>query len=170
MRISISFVIFYKMKTIITSNILLKPEHLDSNIFTTILDKSFELKGTYNQLNGYIHDIYEVKSLNQNIISKTTSNILFEVELLVETIKPEKGDIFKGVIVSILQQGIFLKIENVINVLIHIGTIPNGRYDRSDSSVSSGDKKYRQNDTVEIKIVNVEYNNGNFNCIAELVI
>jgi DNA-directed RNA polymerase subunit E'/Rpb7 len=171
--------------------IILKPSEL-GNIKNCITNKLQEKIYTCSREDGYIIDIFNITSYNQNIISRTTSNCLFNVKYNAKVLKPEIGHIYSGIVNTIFPTGIFAEYENIkifipaselltigwiytINnntksILSIIGLSCNSDTDIIESSFvnETSEDIILVGSSIQIKINMVKYDDGHYKCIGTI--
>jgi DNA-directed RNA polymerase subunit E'/Rpb7 len=161
---------------LIEKRVCIRPEFLDSNVMKYIEKKVHE-----NYINdctkdiGYITSIKKIVKIKDNYLSNSCSDIVFEVIIDVENIKPEVGSIFKGNVCMIFQDGILVNIQNIMKVLIPLSSLKDynlignqfvlnkEKYDINNKYV-----KIKLKDDVKVKIIGSKYTRKNYACFGEL--
>ena len=161
------------MSNIITLNriISLDPQYLDSNFKQHILNKLIDVSiNECTKENGYFLKIIKLNKIINNYIS-SDSQIIFNIEYDVETLKPETNKIFEGNVCMVFSGGIFLSIKNKMKVLIHNSCLNDFEYKQSDNNFYNKKNKetIKENDILNICISGVKYSKNNFSCFGKLV-
>ena len=167
---------FKKNKMLIEKRVCVRPEFLDSNIRVYI-----EKKIRDNYTNdctkdiGYITSIKKIVKIKDNYLSNSCSDIVFEVIIDIENIKPDIGSIFKGNVCMIFQDGILVNVQNIMKVLIPLNSLKNYILENnefileeSESEVQDKYKKIQINDELQVKIIGSKYTRKNYACFGEL--
>jgi DNA-directed RNA polymerase subunit E'/Rpb7 len=150
----------------------LRPSFLDGNILSNLLEHiRMELNNKCFEEHGYIISVNRIISVDNNTILVTTSNILFNVTIEVDTLKPEIGLINVGEVFMVIDKGIFVKIEDKLKVLIPVSNLYGYEYKKEDNFYYKKETKTSiyMNDTVKIKILGIQYSKNYFNCFGEIV-
>jgi DNA-directed RNA polymerase subunit E'/Rpb7 len=154
----------------ITKKIEIEPKYLDTNIEQHIFSKLNKNEiGKCTKKYGYVLSIESIIEYKTNTIPITTPNILFNVTYQAKVLKPEINDIFDAEVIMIYQQGIYLKKEKVLDILVPSTSIENFKYD-----TVSGDFKNKEGelisreDYIPIIITAVTYKEKKYRCIAKL--
>jgi DNA-directed RNA polymerase subunit E'/Rpb7 len=156
------------IKALIKRTVALPSEMLNSEVFSHLLDivrKEFEGKCTKDD--GIITKIISIEKILDNYISPATSNINFVLSLNVETLKPQIGDIFTETVKQITVRGIF--ISSSITVIIPAHTLTEYTYDRDSEKFVGDGKMISVDDTINISITAIKYENNKFKYIGCLV-
>ena len=156
------------IKALIKRTVALPSEMLNSEVFSHLLDivrKEFEGKCTKDD--GIITKIISIEKILDNYISPATSNINFVLSLNVETLKPQIGDIFTETVKQITVRGIF--ISGSITVIIPAHTLTEYTYDRDSEKFVGRGKTISVDDTINISITAIKYENNKFKYIGCLV-
>jgi DNA-directed RNA polymerase subunit E'/Rpb7 len=117
------------------------------------LNKS--LTNTCDKINGYFIDILSVNEIIDSVIENSSSDIRIKVVFDVRVYKPVIGDIIKAEILNIYPEGIFSISHGVLKSIV-----PSSTYDKHSYNVS---------DNIDIKIVDLIYEDKQFKCIANLL-
>lgn len=110
------------------------------------------MKGTCDEIHGYVSDIKSVNIVRNRIIDE---GILIIVKIVLETFLPKEGDFVEGVIDDIYDEGMSISTKENLNVHIPIENIHRKKHPRID-------------DEVRVKLVCVKYDRGTFSCIGEI--
>lgn len=146
----------------ITETILLHPKYLTTNFQQSILQILNDTKvNTCTKKYGYIDSIESVSpvSTSDTIVSLVNSWILVNVTYEAKTTKPEVGQRLIGKVIQVYEQGVFVQV-GIIRILV-IG----GRYENKTCFV--GDKSYKIGDDLEFEIIQIEFKDNKFSCVAK---
>lgn len=145
----------------------LHPQYLNKDIKTHIVNKIKE-KNECTEEYGFILDIKRIEKITSLPISGVTKFPVFRVEFIALTLIPEIGKEFECMVTGIFEPGIFMEC-GVIKVLVPHTEIKGYTY--VNKVFKKGKKEIKVNDTVKIKIKNLDYSEeeGCFKCIATLV-
>ena len=154
---------------LIEKRVCIRPEFLDSNIH-----KYIEKKVRESYLNdctkdiGYITAIKKIVKIKDNYLSNSCSDIVFEVIIDVENIKPDIGSIFKGNVCMIFQDGILINVQNIMKVLIPLSSLKGYKLIGDEFVSIEEESKIKINDQVNVKIIGSKYTRKNYACFGEL--
>ncbi len=154
----------------ITKKIEIEPKYLDANIKQHIFSKLKENEiGKCTKQNGYILTIESIIEYKNNIIPITGKNVLFNVTYQAKVLKPEVNDIFDAEVIMIYQQGIYLKKEKVLDILVPSTSMENFKYDIVSGSFKNKEGKLiSQEDCISIILTAVHYKEKRYRCIAKI--
>jgi len=158
------------METFITTtkSIAVSPNFIDSNILKNVfflLKKKYEK--TCDEADGMILSIDKVIKI-ENIVSKDSCYINFDITFLATVIKPEKGLKLTFKPSYILQhKGIFGKIYDNISIFVPENTLKNWKY--SNESYSDSFNNTINKDTIiEVIVDEIKFNSTKYNCVCLL--
>ena len=80
-------------------------------------------------------------------------------------------DILEGYATMVLQQGIFVSVEEKLNILVPFSKLDEYDFDKTDNIFKKKDeplKTIRKGDSVKVKISAIRYEKNGFNCIGTL--
>jgi len=155
-------------RVIIEKNIPLESSKLDKNLSKHIFEKiNTMFLNKCEQDCGYILKIYDNISILNNIISSTSSNVIFKVRFGIKSIKPEIGKKYKSKVCMTFPNGIIAEIENKIKVVIPINKLTHYTFEKT--CFKKGDTTISKNDILDIVVDMVKYEKQNFNCIASII-
>lgn len=133
-----------------------------------LLRQKYEKKCDKND--GYILSIDEMLDL-QNIIGKDSCSIYFIAKLLVTVVKPEKGMKLKFIPSMIIPKGIFGKLSKYDTISFLIPDTHLKEWTFQDGIfVSNNDKtkKITKEDSIDIIINDIKFNQTKYNCVCSL--
>lgn len=133
-----------------------------------LLRQKYEKKCDKND--GYILSIDEMLDL-QNIIGKDSCSIYFIAKLLVTVVKPEKGMKLKFIPSMIIPKGIFGKLSKYDTISFLIPDTHLKEWTFQDGIfVSNNDKtkKITKDDSIDIIINDIKFNQTKYNCVCSL--
>ena len=116
------------MSTIISmeKRVCINPEFLGKQLNKHIFDFLKEItKNECTRDNGYIINVKKLNKIKNNYISGNNCELIFEVEILVEILKPEINKIFKDRVCMIFSGGIFIDVKGKFKVLIPLLSLEN---------------------------------------------
>lgn len=126
-------------------------------------------KNSCSKTNGYIIGIdRNVKILDNEIGIGGT--ILFLVELTVQALKPEKGQVIQGTVCVVFEEGIFLEVQecNKMKVLVPQSKLEKYEFNKSKELFQKGKKTIQKGDVITVKLEQIKYDNTGFSCIGHL--
>ena len=154
---------------IIRKRVCLEPELLDKNYKESLFDKIKNLnKDECSKEHGYFLEIKRIVNIVDNNIS-SISEIVFIVEFETETLLPEKGKKFEGVICMIFNGGVFVIVKNKLKVLIPVSELTNYTYNVADNTFYFKDKILKKGDTIDISILDMKYSKKQFSCFGKII-
>jgi len=77
-----------------------------------------------------------------------------------EYMKDKVGDIFDGIICSVLSFGFYVELPNTIEGLVHVGSLP-GYFEYDGMCLSDGQTSYKVGQKIRVKLKNVDLNKRN---------
>ena len=152
-----------------TKSIAVSPNFIDSNILKNdfiLLKKKYEK--ACDEADGMILSIDKVIKI-ENIVSKDSCYINFDITFLATVIKPEKGVKLIFNPSYILQsKGIFGKIYENISIFVPENTMKNWKYS-DDSYINTLNNQVINKDTnIEVIIDEIKFNSTKYNCVCSL--
>ena len=154
---------------IIKKRICSEPEFLDNNYKSYLFDKIKNLnKEECSREHGYFLEIKRIINIVDNNIS-SNSEIVFIVEFEAETLLPEKGKEFEGVICMIFNGGVFVIVKNKLKVLIPVSELNNYTYNSTDNTFIFKDKILKKGDDIKISILDMKYSKKQFSCFGKII-
>lgn len=162
-----------KTSTILTKNIYIQPNYINSDLMKNVfsmLKKKYEK--TCTEEDGMILNIDSIIKVD-NMISKDSCYVIFEITFNATVIKPEKGmkiSVKPSYLLS--SKGIFGKIYDNISVFVpEVNMGKDWKYDE-DCYKKVKDEKVIQvidkNTTIEVVIVDIKFNSTKYNCVCSL--
>lgn len=154
---------------IITTKASISYDLLNANLDDNIFKKLYTLyNGTCSKEYGYILNVKRLVSINDNIISSSNSNIIFDVSLEIEYIKPVLNQILTGKISMIFEKGLFIDIIDKFKILLPSINIPDYIYDKDKFLTKDRKHILSKGDIIKIIITQLKYENHQFKCIGKL--
>lgn len=141
--------------------------HLNKGINNIILDKLHKLKGSCSKEDGYIVDIKNDINIIDNVISRATNKIIFEIEYYIEHIIPEKGIEIECEVCLIFNYGILVNYKKNIKILIPNKYLTEYKYD--EGSFIKGKYIINKGDIIKVKLLDFKYENREYSCIGKLI-
>ena len=156
------------MKTII-KNVSLDVGSIDKNIIQTLKKKIHNIfEGYCSEEHGYFLNIYDDSI---NIIDNFIKNdkVIFKVEMGIDSIKPEKNKNYEGVVKMISPDGIFIVVDDVLNILCCKESLSHLDYNHELNIYESPDGGININDIVQVHVLDMLYNNHRFSVFGNYV-
>lgn len=154
----------------VSEKICIEPRFFSQNLKEKITEKlNGKLCNNCNQKYGYITSIHDLEIVDNEILDD--GQVAFEVHFLVDTVKPSPGDMFEGKVCMLFDNGVFINVQDKFNVLIPINVLEGYKYDKMNNCFKSNKKKGKsicENDTLSVKINNVQFSDQKFSCLGEL--
>lgn len=162
------------MTTTVTMDkrLCVSPEFLGKNLNKHIFNFLKEItKNECNRDDGYIIDIKKLNKIKNNYISGNNCELIFEVEILVEILKPEINKIFKERVCMIFSGGIFIDVKEKFKVLIPLSSLENFVFNQEKKIFTNTKTSLviKESDTIDVKITGVKFSKNNFSCFGELL-
>ena len=160
----------------IEKRVCVKPDCLNSKIRSYLLQKSKEyyINDCTKDL-VYIIDIKKLVKIKDNFLSNSCSDIVFEIILKVETIKPDVGMVFNGKVCMIFQDGILVNIKEIMKVLIPVSVLKNYELENNIFIYKGGgeDDKVKRNeikinDIIDVVIIGSKYSKKKYSCFGNI--
>lgn len=158
----------------IVKSISISPHYMDENIIKNVIHM---LKNKYEKTceeeYGLILSIDNIKDI-QNMISKDSCTIIFDIKFIATTVKPEKNMCISFEPTLILPKGIFGKLYDNINLFIPDTSITSkGWVYKEDSFVfddkhKEKEKKIDKKSKINVLIKDIKFNTNKYNCICDL--
>jgi len=114
----------------IIKKIIIKPQYLNENLIDKIKEETaIQLENYCSKEYGYLTEITDINIPTNNfLVSNIDSSIIAKIEVMINTIKPEKDEEFIGKIILINSIGIFIEILPYFKVLISKATLTKDYY------------------------------------------
>ena len=152
-----------------TKSIAVSPNFIDSNILKNVfilLKKKYEK--ACDEADGMILSIDKVIKI-ENIVSKDSCYINFDITFLATVIKPEKGVKLIFNPSYILQsKGIFGKIYENISIFVPENTMKNWKYSDDSYINTLNNQVINKDTTIEVIIDEIKFNSTKYNCVCSL--
>jgi DNA-directed RNA polymerase subunit E'/Rpb7 len=156
--------------TIIEKRICVDHEYLNRDINSYIFQKIKDV--TLNECTkefGYILSIKKLVKIKDNYISNVNCDNIFTVVFDAETLKPENGKKFTGVVCMIFAGGIFLNILDKQKVLIPVSSLIDYVFKPSEKCFKKKDKTIKEGDVIDVIITGTKYSKQSFSCFGSIV-
>ena len=151
----------------ITKRVILHPKYLDANILVHLLEQIQNLlENNCDKDYGYILTINRVISIQNHFISQSTSDIIFNVKCEAQVIKPVKDMIIEGTVKIVLQEGLFVDVLNKFQVFV--ADMGDYVFNEHDQIFETTTNQIKIENIVNIKIVEVDYNNNKFIAFGQI--
>ena len=121
--------------------------------------------------NGYIIEIIKINRIKNKYISGNNCEIIFEVDIDAEVLKPEINKIFTDKVCMIFSGGIFIDVKNKFKILIPLAYLYNLVFDQENKHFKNEKTGFiiKENDTIDVKITGIKFSKNNFSCFGELI-
>jgi DNA-directed RNA polymerase subunit E'/Rpb7 len=150
--------------------VCLEPEHLNQQIETHLLDKLNKItKNECSKEHGYILNINKIISINDNYISSATSQLMFDVTVEANVLKPEKNLEVEGKVFMVFNNGIFIEVIKNFKVLVLKSSLVGYKFDQQTSTYIKNKKVIKNDDKIKVKISGVKYEKKTFCCFGDLI-
>lgn len=156
----------------INTYIILSPNELDKNLDNVIMEKlNAKYANKCIKKYGYILEVEEFKHDSNIIVSRVNQDMYVKCSVKILSIIPEVNQVYYGIVKIVYPQGIFIKLLNIFDTLIPYEVLNKKNYKFvAGSFVHQVDGTVISTGSfVNVNIIDMNYNQKNFNCIAELV-
>lgn len=154
---------------VISTIVAINPCYLDSNIRYHILTKlKNQNEGVCTFDNGHIIAVNRIIEIGENKISSASSYINFDIKYEITFLKPKIDNTYNGKVCMIIDNGIFVDIENKLKVLIPSSSLKNFTYSVSDNTFSKDNIMLCVDDSIKVIITAIKYDNNIFRCIGKI--
>lgn len=143
--------------------IYLEPKYLDQNIMDHLLAKITE--ETFGECSKEFGHIISVKRIVEILNNEDT---IFTVRFEAETLKPEAGAKFNGVVCMVYKDGIFVNISKKQKMLIPSITLKGYTFDDVLGAYVKGNTKIKEGDEIQVIVTASKYNKHSFSCVGTL--
>jgi DNA-directed RNA polymerase subunit E'/Rpb7 len=157
------------LKTLV-KNVVLQPNELGGNLAEVVAKKICDTyENTTTKDEGYIFQISkDIRILGNHISPSTGYEIIFKVKFSANVLKPEVGTVVEGRVIIVDERGIFISVEDKMNVLIPNSRLSDFEFDKKRNEFKSEEgRSIKTGDMVKATIVAIRYDKK-FNCIGEL--
>lgn len=157
----------------LTKNIYIQPNYIDSNIMKNVfsmLKRKYEK--TCDEYDGMILSVDEVKSV-ENMISKDSCYIIFQITFLATVIRPEKNmklSIKPSYILS--SKGIFGKLYDNINIFVpesNFKDLKDWKFSNDSYTNTKSGKVINKDSVIEVMITDIKFNSTKYNCVCSMI-
>lgn len=156
-----------KKSVTIKRSVFISPSYIDSNIMKnvfSILKNKYEK--TCDEDDGMILSIDKILKV-ENMISKDSCSIIFDITFIATVIKPEKNMVLQIKPTYILaSKGIFSKTYDSISIFVPEINIKDWKY--ANESYTKGGKVINKDTTIDIVINDIKFNSTKYNCVCSL--
>jgi len=108
--------------------------------------------------NSYNSEITKIANESEKRATMIERNVLDLKRC--EYMKDRIGDVFDGIICSVLSFGFYVELENTVEGLVHVGSLP-GYFEYDGMSLTSGETTYKVGQKIRVKLKNVDLNKRN---------
>lgn len=156
-----------KKSVILKRSVFITPNYINSNIMKyifSLLKTKYEKK--CEEKDGLILSIDNILNA-ENMISKDSCYVIFDVTFEASVIKPEKDMILTFKPSYLLEsKGIFGKIYENINIFIPENYIKDWKY--VEDSYVKDESKITKDIQIDVKVKDIKFNSTKYNCICSL--
>ncbi len=152
----------------INKTIFIYPYELQQNLNDILIKKCNEqVLYKSDKEYGYIKSISKINKIKENRICQSTGNILFNIDLLCEVLKPEVGLILNDcTIINILDNCILCK-KDCLNIAIIKEGLKNIEI-LDHNKFLYYDEEFNIDDKIDLEIIQYLYTNGIYHCICKV--
>lgn len=157
------------MSVTIRKKVSLEPKYIDKN-YKNHLHKKLVTKfqGSCSEEHGYITEIGNDIEIIGNFID-TRGYIIFDIKLNITALKPEKNVIYTAQVMMIDSVGIFVTVEDKLQIIIPEERAGKYKYNEEDETFKYKKKVISENSTVRVQLLEYRFENNSFQCIGKLV-
>ncbi len=137
--------------------------YLDQNIMKRLLVKISEM--TFGECTKEYGHIISVKRIVEIVNNEDT---VFTVRFEAETLKPEIGNKYTGVVCMVYKDGIFINVAEKQKMLIPSITLQGYTFEDVSGSYAKGNKKIKEGDKIEVVVTAAKYIKQSFSCVGSL--
>jgi len=162
------------MTTIVTieKRLCINPSFLGKKLKSQLFNFLKEItKNECTKENGYIIEVKKINRIKNNYISGNNCEIIFEVDIDAEILKPEINKIFTDKVCMIFSGGIFIDVKNKFKVLIPLVYLYGLVFDQENKNFKNEKTGFiiKENDVIDVKITGIKFSKNNFSCFGELI-
>lgn len=162
-----------KKSVVITRNIYIQPMYIDSNIMKNVFSMlKNKYEKTCDEEDGMILSIDEINKV-ENMISKDSCYVIFQITFSATVIKPEKGMKLIMTPSTILSsKGIFGKIYDNINVFvpeINFKDLKDWKFSNDSYTNTKNGRVINKESQVEVVITDIKFNSTKYNCVCSII-
>lgn len=152
---------------IVTKKVFLENKYINKDYKKHLVEKLKNEKEKCDQEIGYILSVNnDDVNVIKNVVSPDSKGLFFTISYTVNRLKPEINQEYKGVIVMILEDAIFVEIESVLKVVVSMWKHPDYVYKKE--TFSNGKRTLKVGDPIKVVITLYRYQDSSFNCIGTL--
>lgn len=153
----------------IRKRLFIEHNYLDNDIINHIYIKLCETtQDECDKEIGYILKINKNIKIIDMFSSPVNGDIIAIIDFEALTLKPETGQILKGIICMIFSNGIFVNVENKQKVLIPLTNLKEFKYDNQSKTFYDDNTVLKSGDIIEFIIEGVKYSKNSFNCFGRI--
>lgn len=155
---------------VMSRHVVVEPEFLSQHMLRhRILEKiRYIAEHECSKDTGYIIDVHGIRRIRDNYVSNATSNIIFDVEVDVERLKPEIGNKYKGIVTMVFSKGVFINVMERLRIFVPLDS-SGYAFNKTSTQFSSSTKNtISVGDLITVCAVGIKYVDKKFNCVASL--
>jgi DNA-directed RNA polymerase subunit E'/Rpb7 len=152
----------------IETQVEIPPMYLDQYISSHILmqlKKKYENKCTKSI--GFIQKVDKINFIKDNIISRTTANILFKVNFEIERFLPLEGKVISGVVQTVNPKGVILGCKGIRTFVPSSKTVSFVYKDPKEVVINK--QTVKQGDEITVTIATFKYEKNSFTMIGSML-
>jgi DNA-directed RNA polymerase subunit E'/Rpb7 len=149
----------------INENIIVPSRWLDSKLKQHILDDLKTKKDrTFSKVHGYIKTVVKVNKIHSAYIAFADSSNRFNIEYIIDVIKPAPGVKYTGKIIGIYDQGIFVDVDGFQTLVIVNSKYLNIEQKKINLPCCP---QMKIGDSIDLSMVEVEFKCNQLSCIGK---
>jgi DNA-directed RNA polymerase subunit E'/Rpb7 len=129
------------------------------HLLTKIIEETF---GECSKEHGHILSVKRIMEILNN------EDTIFSVRFEADTLKPEAGAKFTGVVCMVYKDGIFVNVAEKQKMLIPAITLKGYTFDDVTGTYVKGKTKIKEGDEIQVVVTAVKYNKQSFSCVGSL--
>lgn len=150
--------------------VTISPHEIGTNLKSLVLKKLEEMyiKKCIKKY-GYIIEILDYFYDETLILSKVNQFMYLKCYLKLLTLTPKVNEVYYAFVKIVYPQGIFVQIMNIFDTLIPIESLKRCDYSyKNDEFVNKNGHSIKKNGFLNVRVIDINYDKKNFNCIAEI--
>ena len=157
-------------KITITTKVNLEHMYLNKNFRKHLIEKIVtNSKTNCTQTYGHIIEVDDDIEILSNKITRTNSDIEFEVRFNAMTLKPLPDNEYECKVCMIYKDGIFLDVLERQQILVPKSRLKDYVLDKDFLVRNSPHKMIKVGDSVRVRIIGSKFTKNNFHCFGDLI-